>query len=201
METVGSVIRNYVEFLNENETEEGVFDFICQPLNDKKAVDKEIEKTEEKLSIKIPEELKYYYSNEANGTEVDIEEYPSSERRLDIFRHQKIIGISDFFEMYWDCYDPLYLLNYQSALSEEESNFINDKNKEFFVCAADWDDNFIGTFVFDRNHNFYRFLFDQDLHLLEYLNDMINGSEYVKKNDSFARVLSDYLEEKKEDWS
>lgn len=196
--TMDNIIQSYVSFLKKYDEEMETKYFISQPLNIKKATKNEIEKTEEKLSITIPDELKNYYLNASNGTEKDSEKYATSDSRLDIFSHQKIFGIYDYFKMYWDLMEvDMDIINEQ--LTKDDIRFVNQKNSEYFVFAVDWSENFIETFVFDKNHNFYRFYFDQDVHIISYINEMISGSKSMKKSKSGIELLSDYLEEKKED--
>ena len=196
--TMDEIIKNYVIFLKKYEEEIEINDYISQPLNTKKATKNEIEKTEKKLSITLPIELKNYYLNESNGTEQDSEKYAIYDERLDVFSHQRIIGIYDYFKMYWDSMDvDIDVVN--EHISKDDMQFVNEKNREYFVFVADWSENFIETIVFDKNGNFYRFYFDQDVHIIEYINEMINGSNSMQKSTSFIKLLGDYLEEEKEE--
>lgn len=203
METINGLIENFGTCLKEDEEEHGMQlgDFIYQPLNTVKALPGDIEKTEAKLSVKIPDELKNYYLNEANGTERNVTDYLLIDGRLDIFSHQKIFGVYDFFDFYWSVIHEYYGIRIMNEeLSESEMEFVLEKNKEFFVCAAHWSDNFIETFVFDKGGNYYRFYFDQDVHIFDYIEEMLSNHERVNKSRSFIKLLSEYLENLKDDY-
>ena len=197
MDTVGTVIKDFVDYIktqkNYNEN------IISQPLNLNKTTEGEIEKTEKKLSCTIPSELRYYYLNEMNGSEVDEKEYPVYEEKLDIFSHQKIMGIYDYFKYYWEDIQEIDIEEILEHLSEEEIFFIENNNREYFVFIADWRNNFIETFVFDKKENYYNFYFDQDVTIDIYINEMINNSNTMKKDKSLVKLLKKYLEKKKED--
>ena len=198
MDTVGTVLKDFVDYIKtqKNYNNEHI---ISQPLNLNKTTENEIEKTEKKLSCTIPYELRYYYLNEMNGTEVDEKEYPVYEEKLDIFSHQKIMGIYDYFKYYWEDIQEIDIEEILEHLSEEEILFIENNNREYFVFIADWRNNFIETFVFDKKENYYNFYFDQDVTIDIYINKMINSSNSIKKDKSLVKLLKKYLEKKKEE--
>ena len=105
------------------------------------------------------------------------------------------MGIYDFFKLYWgdnkleDIFD----------IDEELLSFMEKYNKEYFVCIVNWAENFLETFAFDKEGNYFRFNYDQDEIIDVYINEMLNGSEHMQKDKSLIKLLKDYLEEVKED--
>ena len=201
METITGLIEKFGTDLKENKKKHGMQlgDYVSLPMNTVKALPEDIEQTEAKLSIRIPDELRNYYLNESNGNKVNVTDHQLIDGGLDIFSHQKIFGVYDYFDFYWSVLywgDGIDLMN--EKLSDSEMQFVLEKNKEFFVFAADWSDNFIETFVFDKKGNFYRFYFDQDLHIFEYIQDMLNNHSNVNKSHSFIELLSEYLDKLKD---
>ncbi len=202
METITGLIEKFGTNLKENKKKHGMQlgDFVSLPMNTVKALPEDIEQTEAKLSIRIPDELRNYYLNEANGNKVNVTDHQLIDGGLDIFSHQKIFGVYDYFDFYWSVlYEGYGIELMDEQLSDSEMEFVLEKNKEFFVCAADWSDNFIETFVFDKEGNFYRFYFDQDLHIFEYIQDMLSNHHSINKSHSFSKLLSEYLDKIKGD--
>ncbi len=173
------------------------------------AKESEIAKTEKRLGCSLPKELKDYYLNCANGTGKDVDSYGSWDGSLDIFSHQRVFGIVDFSAYYWDemCMEESpfeYDTSILAELSEKEKDNLKFYNSEFFVCAVDWKENFLETFVFDKEHNFYTFCFDQDETIaiyINYINEIRNGeeneilNEEIVKSKSLSELIESYLQE------
>ena len=202
MNTLTTAVDDFIKFLSPFDEEIEIDEWFSQPLNTKKAKENKIIKTEQKLDCGFPEELKSYYLNEANGTE-ETDKYALDEQRLEIFSHQRVIGVIDYFSLYWEeemDENPFeYHMGCLVKLSEKEKLFIIQKNKEYFVCAVHWSENFLETFVFDKNNNFYRFNFDQDDSAIEYINEIEEGSENIEKDKSLIKLFVKYIREKKEE--
>ena len=47
--------------------------------------------------------------------------------------------------------------------NQEDALLVEQYRNEFFVSIINWENNFIGTFVFDKLGTFYKFNFDQDV--------------------------------------
>jgi len=195
MNTIAKTIESYTSFLKKNKRNLELNRYVSLPLNKKKATKSEISLTEEKLSTTLPIELKNYYLNDANGTERNVEKYPISEERLDIFSHQKIIGIYDYFQLCLE-YVGTSIEVANQGCSEEEIKICMQSNKDYFVCVVDWQDNFRETFLFDKKHNFYSFNFDQDEHISYYISELINNSDHTLTNKSLVKLLDDSIQER-----
>jgi len=207
MKTITDVINEFINYIvTQDDYCGGLEEHISQPLNTNRATEEEVLKTEEKLGCKIPNELRNYYLNDANGTEENEEEYAIFDETLDIFSHQKIINIYDYFKLYWEELQDENVdevLDDTGALdNEEEALLVKKYTNEFFVCIANWENNFIGTFVFDKVGNFYKFNFDQDEMIDRIIEDLLtadNAKYSVKKDKNLSKLLEDYLDEFKRD--
>ena len=208
MKTITDVIDEFIyQITSKNDYDGSLDEYISQPLNSNKAVEVELIETEAKLGCTIPIELRNYYLNEANGTEEDeVDEYAIFEETLEIFSHQKIVNIYDYFKLYWERVQDENvedILDDTGILSDDETVALIEKYKnEFFVCIVHWENNFIATFLFDKFGNYYRFYFDQDVMIDAIIKDFLNiddSESNIKKGSSLAKLLQDYLEELKDE--
>ena len=199
MNTISNVVKEIDEFIKNSEQE---ILSLSQPLNTKKATEGEIAKTEEKLACNIPTELRDYFLNEVNGTETNVEKYPFEDGNLDFFSHQKIMGIYVFFKFYWEEIYQIEIpeMEIEEHLYEDEIAFIEKNKKEFFICVVNWSEKFLQTFAFDKEGNYYRFLFYHDEimndyidTMYEYINNMISVDNRMKKDKSLIKLLKGYF--------
>jgi len=76
---------------------------------------------------------------------------------------------------------------------------VYENNTQYFVFAADWSENFGEVFVFDKEHNFYQFYFDQDVHIFKYIVRMMNKDDSMNVGNSFSEQLDAYLDNEKQE--
>jgi len=148
-------------------------------------------KLQKKLDVTFPKALVEYWSQYTNG-DTKKRDYG----RFEILPHQDVMGIADFFNYYWEEMhgSEVNLFKYDEMnepLNKEEENFVKDMNRKFFVFATDWNENFMEVLLFDKEHNCYGFVFDQDEILLSYLASLQKG-EY-KKYSNLNNFITKYI--------
>jgi len=175
-----------------------IFDEVCKSSEDvdfehitqEVATLDEIDSTAKKLDIVFPPALISYWSKYSNGNKNKYNE------RLEVFSHQNIMGITDFFNYIWKDYygvDEIDVYSYNGNIpyTQKQQLLVNEMNKNFFVFAVDWEDNFMEILVFDKFQNAYGFIFDQDLVAYPYIEELHN--DVYKKHKDINSFFAEYI--------
>lgn len=168
-------------------SDDAYFDHIAQQT----ATLEEIDKTAKKLDIVFPPALVNYWSEYSNGNK------NKNSLMLEVFPHQNIMGITDFFNYIWKEYYGVDEINVYShkdmytPYTQEQKLLVDEMNKNFFVFAADGEDNFMEMLVFDKSHNAYGFIFDQDLIAYPYIEGLHKG--IYKKHKDIKNFFAEYI--------
>lgn len=159
-----------------------------QEKNDKASLE-EIRQSEKRLHTTFPSALIDYWYRVSNGDKRK-RDYDSFE----LFSHQNIMGIADFYNYYWNDIQGVKTDVFTShTYTQEEKKFIKDINENYFVFAVDWksDLNFMDILIFNKKHNCYGFVFDQDVDLLSYIKDIENGKHV--QYDDILQFMTGYI--------
>ena len=154
----------------------------------------EIDKTAKKLDIVFPPALVNYWSEYSNGNK----NKNKNSLMLEVFPHQNIMGITDFFNYIWKEYygvDEIDVYSHEdmyTPYAQEQKLLVAEMNKNFFVFAADWKDNFMEILIFDKSHNAYGFIFDQDLIAYPYIECLHKG--IYKRHKDINNFFAEYID-------